>query len=470
MRLPSVRGKRLLISRTGRCRVVAVAVSALLVSLVLASPTLAQGATGGLSVTLAGSNLSPHVGEPFTYIVRVTNRGSAPATGVVLQIAFPPSFGDHGVLPPPGCSAAPLLPGMTCALGTLAAGQTRELAFAGYFSADGTATSTATVKGVGTDPPGDNSATLIVEVEDDEDGDDSDDDDGGGRRGGRGGGGGGGGGPSAADLAITQTDSPDPAVVGGCEGSLQLTAVVQNLGPNSAADVSVTFVVTNGSICGVSSSSSTLTCTFSSGPISTAECAIGAVGSGNTEIVTAGVAPTAPGTTSSTVTVTSTTPDPNSSNNSDTDATTVIASTTTTFGPLGATCRAESSQDEAGLPFFCEEALPPRAGDGQECPGDEEATEGDEDGTEGTGEEPDGGDSASGSDGEECPVDEEADEGEGTGDGASSGEGETEVTGDEPDGGDDPDGSDDEGKADEQSKGQDDDSKGQDDDSKGKDD
>ena len=93
---------------TRRCRALTVAASAVLLSLAFAAPTLAQGAAGGLSVTLTGSDLSPHEGESFAYVARVTNAGSttppAPSCrSLSHRASATPAFSRPRVAPPPRC-------------------------------------------------------------------------------------------------------------------------------------------------------------------------------------------------------------------------------------------------------------------------------------------------------------------------------------------------------------------------------
>ena len=333
-------------------------------------------------------------------VARVTNAGSTSATGTVLQMALPPSFRHSSVLPP-GCTAAPLPGGVTCALGTLAAGQTREILLPGSFAFDGTAFATAAVRRTGADPPADNFATLVVEVDEESDGDGSDDDDNGGRSGGGGG--------SGADLSINQTDSPDPAVVAdgnpgncGSDNTIQYRAELTNEGPRAATQASFSFAVTNGRICSVSFNDD-FPCTLPPSPVTTATCGPARLASGETASAVIFVQATAPGTASSTVTATSSTPDPDPANNSDTDTTTVTAPTITRkVGTLDASCRADPDQEESNLPFSCAEPLESRDADDDQDDGEDasdepgagdDAAEGGE-GGEDAGAEPDAGNTA----------------------------------------------------------------------------
>src|SRR5205823_3576068 len=114
-----------------------------------------------------------------------------------------------------------------------------------------------------------------------------------------------------ADLALTLTDSPDPA---SFHGTLTYTATIVNAGPTSASGVTLVaelpaganFVSASGAACvrqGKSKSGGTLT------------CAGGTLAAGGSSTVTIVVQPTKVGTISLAAKVYADQPDPNRANN-----------------------------------------------------------------------------------------------------------------------------------------------------------
>ena len=110
-----------------------------------------------------------------------------------------------------------------------------------------------------------------------------------------------------ADLSVTLSDSPHPAVMGG---QLTYTAIVTNLGPSPASGVTLTDALPGG-VTFFSSNSTLGTC----GGSSTVTCAIGALASGAQAIVTIVVTANSTAITD-TVTVSGNEADPVPSNNS----------------------------------------------------------------------------------------------------------------------------------------------------------
>jgi uncharacterized repeat protein (TIGR01451 family) len=139
-------------------------------------------------------------GQIVYYILEVTNRGPADATGVTVTQQLP---AEHQFLPDesdPRCSASGST--VTCQLGTVPVmGMDRVLVYTRATSA-GTFSSSASVSGAEADVrPEDNSATAVVTV------------------------------APAADVAVTAADSPDPVRSGG---QVTYTVTVTNNGPDPA--------------------------------------------------------------------------------------------------------------------------------------------------------------------------------------------------------------------------------------------
>jgi len=120
-----------------------------------------------------------------------------------------------------------------------------------------------------------------------------------------------------ADLALTKSDSPDPAHVGQ---DLIYTITVKNNGPQSATGVMVTDPIPKSTGFG-SAGASQGTCTRSK---ETVVCSLGTIASTKTATVTILVKPTVKGTVTNTANVTLTGPtDPKPANNTASATTTV---------------------------------------------------------------------------------------------------------------------------------------------------
>ena len=124
--------------------------------------------------------------------------------------------------------------------------------------------------------------------------------------------------PPQADLAVTQTDSPDPARVGH---PLTYTVTVRNTGPSGATAVTLTDMLPKNAGFG-SSSASQGSCTQK--PMrGTITCNLGNLAESATATVTIAVKPTRKGTITNTATATSSTADPNTANNTSAENTQV---------------------------------------------------------------------------------------------------------------------------------------------------
>ncbi|MDP2949062.1 MAG: DUF11 domain-containing protein [Chloroflexota bacterium] len=121
---------------------------------------------------------------------------------------------------------------------------------------------------------------------------------------------------SGADLAIANTDSPDPVAAGA---QLTYTLKVTNRGPDVATVVTVTDTLpTSVSLASVTFSQGSCTVTGT-----TVACNIGDLAKDASAVVTVVVVPSASGTVANTATVSGTTTDPDATNNTAAVSTTV---------------------------------------------------------------------------------------------------------------------------------------------------
>lgn len=122
---------------------------------------------------------------------------------------------------------------------------------------------------------------------------------------------------TGADLGVTKSDAPDPAIVGN---SLTYTLTIQNAGPALATGVGVTDTLPPG-VTFVSSATSQGTCSGTS----VVTCDLGSLANGADATVTLVATATAAGTLTNTASVAGTEADPNTANNSAIAMTTVNA-------------------------------------------------------------------------------------------------------------------------------------------------
>lgn len=227
-------------------------------------------------------------GQTLTYTLSVRNDGPSNASGVTLTDILPPSASYQSAVASQGTCFQIPIGTVTCGLGNIAAGGTATVTIRVTPSNGGTITNQASVNGAETDlSTGNNMASQATVVN------------------------------TLADLSITQTDSPDPVVVGK---TLTYTLSVRNSGPTRAANVRVTDTLP-ATVTYQSATASQGSCARS-GQLVT--CNLGTMASGGTATVRIVVlAPQTHGDLTNAASVTSDDPDPNRANNSATATTKV---------------------------------------------------------------------------------------------------------------------------------------------------
>ncbi len=206
-----------------------------------------------LSVTKSDDPDPVFAGNDLTYTITVTNNGPNDATNVTLTDTLP--TGVTFVSASPGCLFSP--PNMvTCSLGTIAAGDSRDVTIVVRPNTPGVITDTVTVTAAEDDPdPDNNQDSEETEV------------------------------LGVADLSITKTDQTDPVVVGQ---DLSYTLVVTNNGPSLATNVVLTDTLPDGVIF-ISAVPSQGTCSYNAGIVT---CALGDLAAGAQATVTITIQPT----------------------------------------------------------------------------------------------------------------------------------------------------------------------------------
>jgi uncharacterized repeat protein (TIGR01451 family) len=257
------------------------------------STTVQDGAD--LAITQTDSADPVEIGNTVTYTLAVRNNGILDATGVNVTDNLPAGLTYQSATPSQGsCSEAG--GAISCALGSLANGADATIDVAATADTPGTVSNTA---GVQADQPDgntqNNSATESTTIKGD------------------------------ADLAITNSDSPDPV---GAGQTLTYTLGVTNNGPNSAPSVTVTDNLPSG-VNYRSATPSQGSCSQASGTVT---CDLGAIDSSGSATVTITIVPPVAGTISNTATVAgSQSIDKNSANDSATATTTVKGVTNLTI-------------------------------------------------------------------------------------------------------------------------------------------
>lgn len=241
-----------------------------------------------LSVKKSGSPNPVETGEELTYTISVSNAGPSDAQDVTVTDTVPAGLQNAQYSLSGGSSWEPW-PG-SASLGTVAAGDTVTLLLRGTVDTNtaGTLANTVAVASSTPDPdPGNNEATEIVAVN------------------------------SAADLSVTKSGSPSPALPGQ---PLLYTVTVSNAGPNAAEDVRLTDTLPAALTNPAYSTDGGTSWQSWTGSLS-----LGTLAAGDTTtiLLRGTVAATASGTLSNTAEVSSDTPDPYPDNNRDTEITPV---------------------------------------------------------------------------------------------------------------------------------------------------
>ena len=249
-------------------------------------------ASADLSITKNDSADPVVAGSAFSYAIAVTNNG--PSTAATLSmtdqlpvgVAFVSATGTGWA-----CSQAAGL--VTCTRATLATGVTAPTITINVTAPANAAalSNTANITAATSDPDtGNNSSTETTDV------------------------------TASADLAITVVDSPDPVNAGG---ALTYTVTATNLGPSTAANVTMTDVIPATATFDQFITTTGWTCAEAAGTIT---CTRAALATGVSQpIVFRVIAPTVGGTITNTASVATTTTDPNNANNAATTNTTVNA-------------------------------------------------------------------------------------------------------------------------------------------------
>ena len=257
-----------------------------------------------IAVGIADSPDPALVGGTLTYTVSVTNKGPSTATGVFVTNTLPLTL---------GIQSAVASQGSMIISGNKVIHNVGTLGISSYATATitvtpltvGTIVTTSVGKSLQADPfPANNTATATTSV-----------------------------GPSA-DLALTLTDSPDPAVV---DSNWVYTITVTNNGPSTASGVVVNQTLpANVNIVG-----STTTAGSVVNGVGSVNANIGSLASGAGAIITVTVSSTNVGVVNSTATVTAAQTDANIANNS-ASATTTVSTPFVSIVAAGATLTAES--------------------------------------------------------------------------------------------------------------------------------
>jgi uncharacterized repeat protein (TIGR01451 family) len=239
----------------------------------------------GLSITIGDSPDPVMVGGNLVYTIAVSNSSAIAATGVEVMDTLPAGVSLVSVNTEQGsCLGTSTI---TCSLGTVSAFNNIVVTIIVSPTTAGPLSNTVTVSSSTFDAdPSNNSATANTTVN-----------------------------PAVANLGVTMTDNPDPALVGG---NLTYTVNVDNSAGSVASDVVVTGTLP-ASVNFVSATPAQGSCSGTA----TLTCSLGTLGVFSSSTVTIVVQPAAQGVISFTASATTTTADANLSNNTATSTTTV---------------------------------------------------------------------------------------------------------------------------------------------------
>jgi uncharacterized repeat protein (TIGR01451 family) len=264
-----------------------------------ATETTTVNGIADLSITAADNPDPVNAGALLNYTVTVANAGPTDATLVVATLPVPANASFESSTPPAGWTCLPPAAGnVICNTAAFANGASAQIGFvvrAGSAAA-GNIVFTPSVSSAATDPAttNNNASTSTAVL-------------------------------ARADLSISISDAPDPALAGG---TVTYTVMVGNTGPDPATSVITTTLVLN-PLRYESLAASGWTCTTPSpGQSGTVECSRADLPVGMQSFSVVGRIPvgTAPGTTvGMSGSVSSTVADPNSSNNSSSANTAVVA-------------------------------------------------------------------------------------------------------------------------------------------------
>jgi uncharacterized repeat protein (TIGR01451 family) len=245
-------------------------------------------AAADLSVTKTDSPDPVFAGQEVTYTLTVRNGGPEAATGVTVRDTLPSPA--TSVSSSQGSCSGNGTTNVSCSLGTIASGGSATVTIKIRPTQPGSIVDMATVSGNETDPnPSNNTATQTTQVN------------------------------AAADLAVSQTDSPDPARVGQ---TLTYTVRVTNNGPQDATGVTLNDTLPKNAGYGSSSASQGSCAQKPTRGVIT--CNLGTIGNGATATVMIVVKPTSKGTSKNVASAQAASPpDPNQTNNTSTEQTTV---------------------------------------------------------------------------------------------------------------------------------------------------
>jgi uncharacterized repeat protein (TIGR01451 family) len=257
-----------------------------------ASATTTVTPAADLSITKSDSPDPIAAGQLLTYTLTAHNDGPSSATGVQVDDNLASGVNFSSATPSQGtCSENTGTAGGTvsCLLGTIASGQGATIDIKVRPQNDGSITNTAGISSEIFDPSSaDNSASADTAI------------------------------TPAADLSLTNDDSPDPVPAGQL---LTYTLTAHNSGPSGGSGVQLSDSLPAG-VTFHSATPSQGTCSESSG---TVDCALGAIASGQSATVDIEVRPSGEDSLTNTAGVSSDTFDPNTSDNSASATTTVTA-------------------------------------------------------------------------------------------------------------------------------------------------
>jgi uncharacterized repeat protein (TIGR01451 family) len=245
-------------------------------------------ASANLSLTKSDAPDPVLVGQPLTYTLTIQNAGPSAAPSVQLTDTLPAGVTFGSATPSQGSPCTQATGTVTCALGTIANGSSATVTIQVTPQSQGSITNTASVTSGATDVNlANNSASAATLVN------------------------------PVADLVVTKTDSPDPALVGQ---PLTYTVGVQNSGPSSATSVSLSDALPAGVSFVSATPSQGSPCTQSAGTVT---CALGTIANAASASVQITVTPNSTGSITNTASASSPISDPNNSNNSASAATLV---------------------------------------------------------------------------------------------------------------------------------------------------